>query len=389
MSVPRSGSFRTTESALLPTDEKGPSFAMYQLRPRTGLNLFFLSTFTFCLAVVSQSELFAQNPGFAKEPVIVEYDVDPAWPHHPDHVSKKGWVSGLAVDDQDQVWFFKKGPDPVQVYTADGKFVRTWGKDNFVNPHQLRIDHAGNIWVTDFGLHIVQKYTPEGKLLMTLGVRGEKGEDETHFNMPTDMAITRSGDIFVTDGYGNRRIVHLDKNGKFIKAWGEYGSQPGQFILPHAIVVDSQGKLYVADRNSGRIQIFNQEGQFLDQWSGLLMPWGLSVTADDHLWICGSSPHWWKRHGKYPEYKDQLFLKLANDGHVKSLWTIPLGDIGEDKNNPKVSQLKPGEAVGVHCIAQDSKGNVYVGDIYGERAQKFIPITKRSEEADSTDPGPQ
>ena len=389
MSVPGSCSSRTTESALLPTDEKGPSFAMFQLRPRTGLHFFFLSMFILCLAIVSQSELFAQNPGFAKEPVIVEYDVDPAWPHYPEHVSKKGWVSGLAVDDQDQVWFFKKGPDPVQVYTADGKFVRTWGKDNFVNPHQLRIDHEGNIWVTDFGLHIVQKYTPEGKLLMTLGVRGEKGQDETHFNMPTDMAITRSGDIFVTDGYGNRRIVHLDKNGKFIKAWGEYGSQPGQFILPHAIVVDSQGKLYVADRNSGRIQIFNQEGNFLDQWSGLLMPWGLSVTADDHLWICGSSPHWWKRHGKYPEYKDQLFLKLANDGHVKSLWTIPLGDIGEDKNNPKVSQLKPGQAVGVHCIAQDSKGNVYVGDIYGERAQKFIPITKRSEEADGTDPGPQ
>lgn len=327
--------------------------------------------------ITRQSSVFAQNPSFAEQPVIVEYDVDPAWPEYPEDVSRKGWVSGLAIDAKDQVWFLKKGPDPVQVYTADGNFISTWGRDRFVNPHQLRIDHEGNIWVADFGLHVVQKFTPEGKLLQTLGVRGEKGEDETHFNMPTDMAITKSGEIFVTDGYGNRRIVHFDADGNFVKAWGEYGSKPGQFVLPHAIVVDSQGKLYVADRNSGRIQVFDQDGQFLDQWSQLLMPWGLSITDGDDLWVCGSSPHWWKRHEEYPEYKDQLFMRFASDGRVRQVWTIPLGDIGSDKNHPDVSRLKPGEAVGVHCIAQDSLGNVYVGDIYGERAQKFVPVTKR------------
>ena len=249
----------------------------------------------------------------------------------------------------------------------------------FVNPHHLRIDHEGNIWVADFGLHVVQKFTPAGELLQTLGVKGEKGEDETHFNMPTDMAITKSGDIFVTDGYGNRRIVHFDKHGNFIKAWGEYGSGPGQFVLPHAIVIDSEGSLFVADRNSGRIQVFDQEGQFLDQWSGVLMPWGLSITDDNDLWVCGSSPHWWKRHDAYPEYKDQLFLKFGAAGRVDRMWTIPLGDIGDDKNNPDTSRLKPGEAVGVHCIAEDSQGNVYVGDIYGERAQKFVPVISRGE----------
>lgn len=362
---------------------------MFIFRSRLIFNLCVYSTLLLVGLVARESSLFAQNPGFAKEPVIIEYDLDPAWPQYPENVSRKGWVSGLAIDKKDQVWFFKKGPNPVQVYAADGTFVRTWGKDMFVNPHQLRIDHEGNIWVADFGLHIVQKFTPEGKLLLTLGVRGEKGEDETHFNMPTDMAITKSGDIFVTDGYGNRRIVHLDKSGKFIKAWGEYGSKPGQFILPHAIVVDSQGKLYVADRNSGRIQIFNQEGQFLDQWSGMLMPWGLSITDNDDLWVCGSSPHWWKRHGKYPEYKDQLFMKISNKGHVQQMWTIPLGDIGDDKNNPDVSRLKPGEAVGVHCIAQDSKGNVYIGDIYGEHTQKFVPISKRSGKVDTSGEGPK
>ena len=164
-------------------------------------------------------------PAMAQEndPVVTEYDVDPSWPKRPEHVSGKGWVSGLAVDDQDQVWFFRKGPDPVQVYTADGDFVRTWGKDQFINPHHLRIDHDGNIWVADFGLHIVQKFSPEGEELMTLGIRGEKGTDERHFNMPTDMAITKSGDIFVTDGYGRggtQRVVHFTKDGGFVKAFG-------------------------------------------------------------------------------------------------------------------------------------------------------------------------
>lgn len=145
----------------------------------------------------------AQNLGYAKEPTITEYDVDPSWPQRPEHVTSKGWVSGLAVDAKDQVWFFQKGPDPVQVYTADGVFVRTWGRDQFVQPHHLRIGPKGNVWLADFGLHVVQEFTPEGKLLRTIGVRGEQGEDETHLNKPTDMAITAAGDIFITDGYGS------------------------------------------------------------------------------------------------------------------------------------------------------------------------------------------
>lgn len=333
-----------------------------------------------CLVVCGARSVSAQNLGYAKEPTITEYDADPTWPQRPAHVTSKGWVSGLAVDDKDQVWFFQKGPDPVQVYTAEGVFVRTWGRDRFVQPHHLRIGPKGNIWLADFGLHVVQKFTTEGELLRTFGVRGEKGEDSTHLNMPTDMAITAAGDVFITDGYGNRRIVHFDKDGKFVKAWGKYGTGAGEFVLPHAIVLDSHGRLYVADRNSGRIQIFDQNGKFLDQWSNLIMPWGLSITPDDQIWVCGSSPHWWLRNKQYPEYKDQMFMRFSTDGRARQLWMIPLGDIGEDKNNPDVSGLKPGEAVGVHCIAADSKGNLYVGEIYSERAQKFVPVTTRPKE---------
>ncbi len=171
-----------------------------------------------------------------------------------------------------------------------------------------------------------------------------------------------------TDGYGNRRVVHFDKNGKYVKEWGGYGSRPGQFVLPHAIVVDAKGKLYVADRNSGRIQVFDQSGKFLDHWSNLIMPWGMSVTPNDDIWVCGSSPHWWYRHGNYPEIKDQLFMRFSPNGKVRQVWTIPLAVKGKEK---------PGDGRGIHCIVQDSKKNLYVGDIYGERAQKFVPVTKR------------
>lgn len=329
------------------------------------------------VVLFSQSQTSGQDaPGFARQPTLIEYDVDSSWPQRPEHVSGAGWVSGLAIDAENQVWLFRKGPDPIQVYTTEGQFIRTWGKDQFIDPHQLRIDHEGNVWVADFGQHIVQKYTPQGELLLTLGTRGESGADETHFYRPTDMAVAPSGDIFVTDGYGNRRVVHFDKNGNFIKAWGEYGSEPGQFVLPHAIAMDSKGLLYVADRNSGRIQVFDQEGTFIDQWAGIIMPWGLSINANDEIWICGSSPHWWYRHGKYPEYKDQVFMRFSTDGRVRQTWAIPLAE----KDN-----VKPGEAIGVHCIAQDEEGNLFVGDIYGELAQKFVPVFDRSDDQSVTE----
>ncbi len=307
-------------------------------------------------------------PSYAQKPVTVEYDVDPSWPQQPEDVAPLGWVSGMAIDHHEQIWVFNRGTQPVQVFTTAGKFVRTWGEGQFVNPHQLRIDHEGNIWVADFGLHVVEKYSPAGEKLAVLGVRGEAGNDQEHFNQPTDMAISPKGDVFVADGYGNRRIVHFNAEGKFVKAWGEYGTAPGQFVLPHAIEMDSQGRLYVADRNSGRVQIFDQQGRVLDIWSNILMPWGIHITSGDDVWLCGSSPHWWTRDGKSPEYKDQMFLRFATSGRLHQMWTIPLG-IPE--------KTKPGESVGIHCMAVDSSGNVYVGDIYGKRAQKFVPITKR------------
>jgi DNA-binding beta-propeller fold protein YncE len=201
-------------------------------------------------------------------------------------------------------------------------------------------------------------------LLKTLGTPGKAGDDENHLNKPTDMAITPSGDVFVSDGYGNDRIVHFNKNGEFVKAWGKTGTAPGEFNLPHAIVVDSKGILYVADRSNGRVQVFDQSGKFLSQWQNLIVPWGICITEKDELWICGSSPMN-KYKSKYWELppKDQVVMKFNTKGNPLLVWSLPKG-LGQTG--------LPGEVNWLHSVAIDSKSNFYLGDIRGQRAQKFV-----------------
>jgi sugar lactone lactonase YvrE len=272
-------------------------------------------------------------------------------------------VPGIAVDREDRIWCLERCPVPVQVYTVQGELVKSWGQDQFKSPHSLRFDGQANVWITDHAAHVVKKFTPEGQLLLTLGTPGKPGEDETHFNGPTDTAITPAGDVFVSDGYGNRRVVHFDAQGKFVKAWGRYGSGSGQFCLPHQIVVDSHGVLYVADRNAGRIHLFDQQGKPLGQWNHLIMPWGLCITAADEIWACGSSPQAWYRDGSYPPPKDAIFMRFSTDGRVRQLWTVPVAQEGE---------AKPGECNWLHAVAVDSQGNLYAGDIMGKRVQKLV-----------------
>ncbi|MEE8450990.1 MAG: peptidyl-alpha-hydroxyglycine alpha-amidating lyase family protein [Thermoguttaceae bacterium] len=296
--------------------------------------------------------------------LATSYRVDPSWPQRPDDV-QWGKMAGVTIDAKGQIWLHTRANPPVQVYDADGRFIRGWGEDIIESAHYLRIDHEGKVWASDIGKHVIMQFTPEGKLLKTLGTPGEPGEDETHLNKPTDMAVTPDGDVFVSDGYGNSRIVHFDRHGKFVKAWGKRGTGPGEFNLPHSIVVDSQGILYVADRSNARIQVFDQTGKFLAQWCDLLVPWGLAVTGNDEIWACGSSPMVWPEDGGLlgcPP-KDQLFMRLDRDGKLLQLWTIPKGEDGQEK---------PGELNWLHAIAEDAHGNIYAGDIIGERAQKFV-----------------
>lgn len=317
---------------------------------------------TRALAFILVGALSACCPPAAPQPAIPVhqgYKPDPAWPKKPNTIVW-GEVSGVAVDKQDNVWVYNRNAPHLQVYAPDGTLIKTWPDLEHKRAHHIKFDPEGNVWLSDVTLHTVRKYTTDGKLLLTLGTPGVPGVDETHFNQPTDMAVTPAGDIFVSDGYGNNRVVHFDKTGKFVKTWGNAGIGPGEFRLPHAICIDSKGRLYVGDRTNARIQVFDQNGVFLEQWRNVVVPWGLSITADDQIWSCGPSPTAGDRMGVPPD--DQVFVRFATTGRVLELWI------------PKLGSQHPGETDWVHAIAMDSKGNLYAGDIKGHRVQKFVPM---------------
>lgn len=318
-----------------------------------------------CTAVPADPPAPAATPNYPKVNLSVAYAVDPRWPARP---ATCAWdhVPGIAVDGRDQVWVFTRAVPPVQVYRADGAFVRAWGDDSIRRAHYLRIGPDGSVWLADIDAHVVRKCTPEGRVLLTLGTFGEAGEDASHFNRPTDMAVAPEGDVYVSDGYGNNRVVHFDREGRFVKAWGRLGTSPGEFSLPHSIVRDSKGRLYVADRNNVRIQVFAPDGTFVAEWRNLLVPWGLCLTAADEIWACGSSPMVWGEGamlGMPP--KDQVLMKFNTTGRLLQHWTVPKGADGLEQ---------PGECNWVHAIAEDASGNLYVGDIKGKRAQKLVRI---------------
>jgi hypothetical protein len=303
-----------------------------------------------------------RGPGW-KGPGTAQYAVDPTWPRKPEQF-KWGHMPGVAVDSYDRVYLFNRSEPAVQVYRADGVLVRTWSIDDVGGAHGLRIGPGNTVWTTDITNHVLRKYDTEGRLLLTLGEFGRAGADERHFDRPTDVTVLPNGEIYVTDGYGNRRVVHFDAAGRYIAQWGQAGTGPGQFALPHAIVADSRNRLYVADRENARIQVFDRDGKLLDVWADVVTPWGLHMTGSDELWVCGSSPTPGANPGEWTVVPppDQVVMKLSREGRV--LLRVPLRR-GTSAPRPA------GEVDWVHGIALDSQGNLYLGDIQGQRIQKF------------------
>ena len=238
------------------------------------------------LSVTAVSLLLASPAATRAQP---RYAVDPDWPQKP---AEYTWASlpGVAVDAKDNVYLFTRNAPSAQIYRGDGTLVRAWNTQHPKSAHHIKIGPKGNVWTADNENHLVQKYTPQGKLLLSLGESGQPGDDRSHFNGPTDVVVLPGGEFFVSDGYGNRRVVHFDSSGKYVKQWGTEGEGPGQFALPHAIVADSHGRLYVADRENARIQVFNTGGKLLAVWDKLITPWGFHMTPQDEIWVCGASP---------------------------------------------------------------------------------------------------
>jgi streptogramin lyase len=308
----------------------------------------------------------AHVPPYPRTDTAIGYKPDPNWPKEKAPGADWGAMSSVAIGPDGNIWTFNRGKIPVQVFSPEGKLVKFWGQDGglFKNPHTVRFDSAGGLWLVDTLTQTVRKFSPDGKVLMTIGTPNEAGADQTHMNQPNDVAFASNGDIYVSDGYGNDRVVVFDKTGKYVRSWGKLGQGPGEFSQPHSIVIDSKDRVYVADRNNARIQIFDSRGKFLTEWKNIITPWALAVTKADEIYVCGSSPMLWSEVPASQAMlatppKDQLFMKLDTEGRLKQLWTIP------------------GEVSWLHSIAVAPDGSIYFGEVQAKRVQRFMPVGAR------------
>ena len=227
-------------------------------------------------------------------------------------------VSSVAITARGTVLVLHRGAHPILEFDSQGTLLRSWGDGLFsegkvaaipqphwtddkshysavygpagctsCGAHSVRVDPQGNIWVIDAPGHVVYKLNPEGKEIMRLGTKGSSGTGHNNFNLPTDVAFAPNGDLYVSDGYGSARVVKFSRDGKYLLEWGTRGKGPGQFGLPHNVVVDAQGKVYVTDRDNQRIEVFDSNGTFLNQWTGTGGVSGLFITKDQRIWTGG------------------------------------------------------------------------------------------------------
>ena len=284
----------------------------------------------------------------------MELELVPDWAKLPD-----GWefrdVCGIATDEDDNVYILNRSEHPVIVLSRDGQCLRSWGEGYFTRAHGARRALDGSLFCTDDFANVVAKFSLEGELLMQLGEKHESSDtgyrESWHswqalgtiergappFNRPTGVAEGPDGDIYISDGYGNARVHRFDSAGNLKQSWGEPGGHPGQFRLPHDIAVDSRGRVLVADRENSRIQLFDLNGTYLEEWNDfLLRPMSISFDKDGHVYVA------------------ELAMRvsvLSPDGKLLGRW----GNGDEDKDSALFH--------GPHAIAIDSREDVYVGDV--------------------------
>jgi DNA-binding beta-propeller fold protein YncE len=263
-------------------------------------------------------------------------------------------VAGITIDPDDNVYVFNRGRRPLIVFDREGNEVASWGEGLFKRPHGSCLTPEGHILLTDDDSHAVYKFTKEGELLMTLGTPGRPSDTGYRmgldiferiasikrgagpFNLPTGIAVSSTGDIYVSDGYGNARVHRFSPEGEHLQSWGEPGAGPGQFRLPHNIWIDKTDRVWVADRENSRVQIFDAEGRFLDEWIDLLRPCHVYMDEGETVYVSELS-----RRISIFTIEGELLARWGNEAHGME---EPL-------------------LVGPHVICVDSRGDLYVGEV--------------------------
>jgi DNA-binding beta-propeller fold protein YncE len=295
-----------------------------------------------------------------------KFEADAQWAQVP-----SGWtwieVTAVAIDSQDRVFVFNRGDHPVMVFDREGVFLESWGEGLFARPHGITIGPDDCVYCTDDLDHTVKKFTPDGRLLLTLGTSGRPSDTGATsidfrtiryagapFYFPTNVAIGTNGEIFVTDGYGNARVHKFAPDGTLLLSWGEPGSEPGQFRVPHGIAIDQRGVIYVADRENSRIQLFSPTGKFIEQWTGIARPCQVAFDRTGNLYVAelGYRAGMWP--GTTPPSPDATGGRVSifdSAGLLIARWG------GGD--NPTA----PGDFFAPHDIRVDSRGDLYVSEV--------------------------
>jgi len=261
-----------------------------------------------------------------------------------------GPPASVAFNSKGHLLVLTRGTQPLMEFDADGKFVRAFGEGLFTRGHGVRVDADDNVWATDVADHLAYKFSPDGRVLLTIGTKGNTDV----LNEPTDVAIARNGDIFITQGHvpgasGAARISKFDKGGRFIKTWGRKGTGPGEFNVPHGIAIDAKGLLWVTDREGQRIEIFDAEGRYIREVKYAGLPCGLHIGGDAIYMVNG--------------FAGQI-VRLDLNGKVLAAAGKPGKELGEF-----------GEA---HYIAVSPNGELFVADPVNRVLQKFVPRVTQS-----------
>lgn len=268
------------------------------------------------------------------------------WPHIPHGLTFCGDANAVAVDSQDYVYVFNRGPIPVLIFEPDGTYVGGWGTGDFDRPHSIYITDDDTVWLIDSGSHFVQKRDLSGKVLMTLGERGRgapaySGEP---FNGPTDIAVHGpTGDVFISDGYGNSHIHKYTSQGEHVMTWGGTGDGPGELSNPHGICLLGDETLVVCDRENYRLQFFTLEGELVEQWHSF-MPCAIRTrTGDPNLYLAQLPP---------PAKYLHVMTSLGRCVQVLS----PSGEVLERFGGPD-------ELLAPHGLAIDSQRSIYIAEV--------------------------